>query len=104
MKDGFPDKATAGRATSVHQQERGSADQPSPPVRPSESGDKTSFAVDGGFTPTASKGREKDPQGKQATSSQAASAAFEDRLRVSHLGEKHCSPLVCSSHFCSPKF
>ncbi|EJK62329.1 hypothetical protein THAOC_17063, partial [Thalassiosira oceanica] len=98
MKGRSPDETTAtGRVTSVRQQERGSADQPSPPARPSEdtedSGDGTSFvaqespparpsnsgddtlfvAVEGGFTPTASDGREKDPRdddtGKSTTSS-----------------------------------
>ena len=40
---------------------------------------------------------------EQATSSEAASAAFEDRLRVSHLGDKHLPPLVRSSHFYRPR-
>ncbi|EJK43843.1 hypothetical protein THAOC_37672 [Thalassiosira oceanica] len=103
MKGRSPDEtAAAGRVTSVHQQERGSADQPdqpsnpaqpsedtedssdgtsfvaqeSPPARPSgsSSGDDTPcVAVEGGFTPTASEGREKDPRdddtGKSTTSS-----------------------------------
>ncbi|EJK48932.1 hypothetical protein THAOC_32230 [Thalassiosira oceanica] len=87
MKGKFPDEPAAGRVTSVHQQERESADRPLPPARPSGSGDDTA-AVDGGFNPTASEGREKDPRddtsGKPAktlSASTSSGSAFDERLQ-----------------------